>query len=286
MPARLTDVNTTAYDWMAVTLVCRLWREVALGTPKLWNYIYLGPLECIKLFLKRSCQVTLHIRTWEMSVTYRPDAHMAFTVIPHRPPPSLRAAALRLVLTQVHRIETLYLMDDKVVLERVFSPFKCTLLYAPALKKLSLLAPRAHAGFPELFELCDLPSLTNVELRDFDDPWHPPILQRNFTSLLLHQGLETHPPFSVSSLLSLLCLLPQLQTLHVLSTYCDWCNGGPNIPTDAMWPFPPVRLPHLQVLILHLSSPSLEVFLTHSHFPSSTKVRLETATEHIRRHAF
>ncbi|KAJ8462133.1 hypothetical protein ONZ45_g18044 [Pleurotus djamor] len=50
--------------WMRVTQVCRLWRNVAIDTPRLWGTICVqNKVELAKLFLQRSKTAPLHIKS-------------------------------------------------------------------------------------------------------------------------------------------------------------------------------------------------------------------------------
>ncbi|KAJ8514641.1 hypothetical protein ONZ45_g7857 [Pleurotus djamor] len=50
--------------WLGVTQVCRLWRDVAINSPRLWNTMYShSKLDLAKLFLERSKSAPLYIKT-------------------------------------------------------------------------------------------------------------------------------------------------------------------------------------------------------------------------------
>ncbi|KAJ8523259.1 hypothetical protein ONZ45_g353 [Pleurotus djamor] len=57
------EYSRTHARWMRVTKVCRLWRSVAINTPRLWGTIYFdNKLELAELFLERSKSAPLHIK--------------------------------------------------------------------------------------------------------------------------------------------------------------------------------------------------------------------------------
>ncbi|KAJ8495997.1 hypothetical protein ONZ45_g12640 [Pleurotus djamor] len=53
-----------AYPWLAVTQVCRLWRNTALNTPRMWGCIYSHTnQDLVKLFLERAKSAPLYFRS-------------------------------------------------------------------------------------------------------------------------------------------------------------------------------------------------------------------------------
>lgn len=55
--------NHTApfYGWLKITHICRRWRWIALGTPRLWAYVKLTSPDCVSTCLARSGQVPVLI---------------------------------------------------------------------------------------------------------------------------------------------------------------------------------------------------------------------------------
>lgn len=62
-PPPLFENPTTFYDWIKVTHVCKLWRYIVLGSPRLWTSIQITPTtqKLADLFIQRSGTMDLRV---------------------------------------------------------------------------------------------------------------------------------------------------------------------------------------------------------------------------------
>lgn len=278
--ALVPKLSSSVYAWMAISRVCHHWREVALGTPKIWSHIYLDSPDRIQVFLERSGQHSIHVKPFEPNTRGNGGAGLWA----YSPPRwSINAASLRLIFAQVHRLESLSLKQPNKVLERVFSIFGEDGFHAPVLKSLQFTSEaviETFPSFPKILSRCSLPALKHVGFHGYNIPWDSPLLQYNLTSLTIQhdngRSLSGPQRLSIKQLLEVLSHMPGLQSLNIILNSCEWCGEVIILPKD----LPFVELPCLRTLVMHLSTPSLEAFLTYCHFPSTTTVELKTALQH------
>ncbi|CAL1716182.1 unnamed protein product [Somion occarium] len=269
--------STGPYSWIAITHVSHRWREVALGTPKLWSFIHLGTRDRVEEFLARSSQALLHIRPWDVR---RADDIRIWGENARRILPSVSVASLRLVLAQSSRIQTLSLALSNNVIERAFSVFSSSAeeFYAPALETLKFTSTHGPS-FPDILTKGILPKLTHVELRGYNIPWHSAFLRTNLRSLIIRHDVITSPPgssLSIGDLLVALSHMPGLQLLEVVSEYCSrLCETG-----GSYGSLQSVDLPCLQTLQMCLDAASIDAFLSHCTFPLSTTIAFKTDVRH------
>lgn len=268
------------YKWMAISHVCQRWREVILGTPKLWSYIYLGPPDRVEVFLERSSQHPIHVVPFEPHEDTSASTGTVWgysTMYPHRP--SINAASLRLVLAQAHRIESLSLRQPAKVLQRAFSLLGENELHAPILKTLEFFSSEpeqaSKESIPDIFSRCSFPALAHVRIHGYSSvQWHLPFLHVNLTTLSIHHepGLFGNETFSLQALLTSLSHMPGLESLDIQSDrnkgFRDVNDHSPSFDSLISVELPCLRRLGLQRFNLLF----FEKFLKHCHFPPSAKI--------------
>lgn len=129
------DMNPRCYDWLAVTLVCARWNEVALGTPRLWADLYFparsGPRgfqKQVQLFFDRSGGVPLRI--------FQQGNHSMGEESPEEPARPLPLKFLEMLMKESHRFHELSLVVD----EQEFVHIPSSKLASPTLHTLAISA--------------------------------------------------------------------------------------------------------------------------------------------------
>ncbi|CAL1716192.1 unnamed protein product [Somion occarium] len=261
------------YSWIVVTHVCHHWRSVALNAPGLWRFIYLGAPDLVQLYLSRSSHAPLCIRSW----IWIPRAEEQWGWWPNKPrsvPPSNDLTSLNLIFLQVSRIQELSLGVPDYILQRAFAVFNAEGFDAPALQMLKLNGVN-NSSFPNILNKCSLPALKSVEIRGYSIPWELPFLYLDLTNLVLHPS--SPDSLLLEKLLNALFYMPSLQTFELINEHCDGLCESPrtNVALRS------VELPLLQRLHLHLDVFSVDAFLLHCTFPSSTIVHLNAEVRHV-----
>ncbi|KAK7691085.1 hypothetical protein QCA50_006188 [Cerrena zonata] len=261
------------YGWIVITHVCHRWREVALKSPRLWSFIYLGPKEQVQEFLARSGQAPLRIRPWALpshnDVIQSLNAWGASQSL-RTLKASLFAFSLRQVLAEAHRIESLHLMLAGPVLERVFGEFDEDGFRAQHLRTL-MFDSQGEQTFPKILSKCHLPALTRVTMKGYVVPWHLPFLRvESITSLVLHQTQFLSMDLVPGTMRNLLDVLSHLHRLEELDLVHGYISEG-----DSLDGLPVVHLPRLQELKICSAAMNIDVFLSHCTFPSTTITRFE-----------
>lgn len=175
-------------DWVAINMVCRHWRDVALRTTHIWSYVYLqSHLETLKLFLDRSGQVPLKLATITSSV--------------------LPKEVLTCVVQNMGRVESIRIRFDKTlsVLSQT-QPLNAPLLDSLMITGLSVMqdfSGLAQARWPRLKVL----SCAQTSFRFIQATVRPTLTSLKVTHMRLPE-----PPITW---LNLLHSIPHLETLEL-----------------------------------------------------------------------
>ena len=195
-----TYLNPRAYyglsqPLMAMSQVCRYWRETLLSNPESWSFIRSEFLELVPLFLERSGSYPLEV---DLTNTWSSNA------VGHIRPHANRLAILRYHVSAVNS---------------TFLRALSKLDHSPNLHTLSLASARTPAVAPELIKmgliLGDMPALHTLELLPF--PIIPQFLRLKY---LINLRLEvTHS--TLTAVLDLLAANPSLEKLWLVGSFWD-----------------------------------------------------------------
>ncbi|KAK7060157.1 hypothetical protein VNI00_000921 [Paramarasmius palmivorus] len=161
--------------WIAVTHVCRHWREVSLSTPTLWATPDLTHPTLALEMLRRSKQVPLTILYFAHALTPR------------------GWAALNQVFASLSRIARLDLSFDEDAFDSFVASANLT-QPAPVLERLRFLPGSSHGriglNLPQPFLANQVPSLTHVEFVGCGIPWESMLLCNvsSLTCLAIYLG--------------------------------------------------------------------------------------------------
>ncbi|KAK7691154.1 hypothetical protein QCA50_006257 [Cerrena zonata] len=282
-PMRWNPV-TGPYSWIAVTHVCSYWREIALNTPRLWSYIFLGLPKTVNLFLERSRQAPLTILPW-ITTAHR---HVPYgSGIFHNMTAVRQREIYETNPRRNHIVSSHWKRNSLTGSSNVFLAF----LQRQASKhpilttlKLKSRGESRRDGFPNILPRdYHLPKLTHVEIRGYPIPWEFLLLHTNLTSLVVHHScfcsssVFPSPPFCVKDLLVCLSQMPRLQSLDVNA---DRCSGQCESLTPPIGSMPIADLPCLKDVFMHVDAAAVEAFVTHANFPPSTRLSFETMMRH------
>ncbi|KII87403.1 hypothetical protein PLICRDRAFT_177156 [Plicaturopsis crispa FD-325 SS-3] len=195
MFCRGDDFSIYALRWIAVTHVCRGWRDVALNFPRLWSSIVLKSPAWTKEMLKRSENMPLTIMGQSQ---YRDKKN---------------ALSLKPALKHLARISTLHLTSTSECMDELFGSVDSS---APVLESLELVVPTQSDSkgynLPETFCAGLNPTLRNLFLSSCSIPWDFP-----FVNNLKVLKLELIPVASRPSVSDILGLLGRTSFLTILS---------------------------------------------------------------------
>lgn len=239
--------------WIRIAHVCHHWREVALGSPRLWSEFSVDRLDWTTEMLSRSKKAPLHLTVLALHNV---------------------SEALKLALKELPRIESL--VFKMCSMDSVTNQLQLG-TEAPLLKSLAIASnrPSLMSIAPDaqiLFDKVDLPRLTHLELQDTRISWHNPIFKSTLTHLHFRSSdsLYEYQSASIHCVLRALESMPALQTLELKGVL-------PSLPDDA----PPLiddhalNLPQLQTLVLAAPAKTSAFILRHVSFPATTTLQLE-----------
>lgn len=218
-------------DWIAVTYICRYWREAALGMPKLWSSITPGlSVSWSRAMTERSSPLPMHI-DMRIGACYR-DGLDSF-------------AALELLL--IARIRTLRLSgyaDD--ILNVIHDLRRPSPLESLSLQAVPNRVQSFDVNLPEALFGGEAPYCRRLTF-DTSASIHAP---RWLLTGITH--LTTSANFALRVLLEVLQATPRLEVLRIVHTSTGWRD-----------PTPPGGVPPQRAALLRLSLLSLHGTLGH-----------------------
>ena len=198
--------------WIRVTAVCRLWREIALGDPFLWNTIYIQRTSHPEYYLewiRRSGGLPLHLLIHDFAYAQRQFAKEL---------PSWCTRLRRLYIPDVRRLDQLEALSG----------------VAPQLQSLAIVYK--GAGQPPISTLFSdhTPNLRRISLCNVSQP-----IQHAFANLA-HLALQSPRWTTIDDLVRLLHANPRLESL-ILCTVYFWDRPGPAVEDQAVIQLPALR---------------------------------------------
>ncbi|KAJ8514622.1 hypothetical protein ONZ45_g7859 [Pleurotus djamor] len=216
--------------WLPVSQVCRLWRNVAINTPRIWGTIYFhNKLELARLFLERSKSAPLHIKS------------NCFT-------PNLDVAALW--FSHASRLRTIDLNVGSLDTTTWTSLFKT--LKAPNLEALALAEHHAtHFDFATEVDADHVARLREVKLHDCYFDLRTPYLSEVRSLNIWHApfGITHRPMLEIMLALKNMKYLESLELAYLLEFSAD-------VPKDLR-----IELPRLHELTIKTRDPRVVLML-------------------------
>ena len=178
-------------DLIALTHVCRAWRDAFVSRPSLWTDLGYVGLDKTRVYLERSKSSLINLSLDDYFVKFSDPA-------------------LKLIASTTGRLRSLEIYAESRNLQLIST---CLSRPAPLLKTLSI---RSYGGsaLPSALFNGDLSPLHNLHLEQIDTelPWRN---MANLTSFVMGYKL---PPVSVSQLIDFLESAPRLREIDILSS--------------------------------------------------------------------
>lgn len=148
---------------LAITHVCRRWREAALGRQLLWTQVFVPyQSELLQVILQRSGNCSLDVTLLSEDELYE-DASIASDDFDEEHFFVAAADNIADVLREVHRIRRLGTVNDAFVMSQASMSFE-TPLEAPLLREININLPRRD-GAPALYDLFRSRCLSTCKLQ-------------------------------------------------------------------------------------------------------------------------
>ncbi|KAL7280716.1 hypothetical protein ACG7TL_005658 [Trametes sanguinea] len=256
--------SSQVYKWLSVAHVCRVWRAIALDTPRLWSRIVLTRPEVDKEVLARSKKAPLWISA---NIHHQDDE---------------RAALLNTIMEDSVRLKELHLTGPARALQHLSAKWTNR---ADALEFLSLNSAYRlfdHASFfatpplsANLFS-GHVPRLRHLSICRLNVGWTSPLFCSTLRTLTIDARNEHSD--STGEFSHLLDALDNMQFLEKLSL----TDAVPRLP-DEVVAIPEtqraIRLPRLRVLEVYSDAIDCARLLRHLAIPRDVKLKLTARTE-------
>ena len=250
----------TPPSWVNVSYVCRHWRNIALGYPTLWSYLFVVSPRWTEELLSRSKQAPLKL---PMTMDYPPKSDLLLRF-------------LEQVLNHVERIQEFcfcppFLPENHQVFSRLFS-------HAPLLQDLILRMVHIPADHPSTSSIprnANTPALRTLELTCCSLPWY--FLELSGVTTL---SLTEVPTGFQQSMEDFLATLKRMQNLRYLDLDDAFATSAGSLSHVASNTFQKVDLPQLCYLFFASSLPAIITLLSCLNIPSQTEIRLQCSRKH------
>ncbi|KAI0766630.1 hypothetical protein BD413DRAFT_615043 [Trametes elegans] len=253
-----------AYKWIALTHVCRAWRNIALNTPRLWSRIIVTQSDMALEVLSRSRKAPLHVS----ATVNAPD--------------DPRAAVLDAIVKEPSRLEELHVTAPARMVHAWSSKWTQP---ADNLEKLSLdsdLKAFDHSSLFASSSLCPqlfsghAPSLRHLDVQRIAIDWNHPLFCETLRSLTIHANYDITPKLGVfTQLLDALVNMKQLERLQLNEAIPRLAEEGTHSPEVQRT----VMLPNLQLIDLFSDGTECAQLLRHLSLPPTVKMIVNGRTE-------
>ncbi|KAH9857359.1 hypothetical protein C2E23DRAFT_807655 [Lenzites betulinus] len=245
------------YGWIALTHVCRAWREIALNTPRLWSRIVLKRPEMATEALARSKK-----------------APLSFLVQLTNPPES-QVDVLEKVIQESERLVQLQISSQSRLVYWLSSKWE---LAAPFLEDITITTDLTQLGndsdIPSLplspkFFSGKTPSLRRLKLCMVPFDWTHPFFCSTLRTLDIQAPYDLRSnPAEFSQLLLAFERMPLLESVNLHEGIPHLPEGLAQLPAEAARS---VVLPNLRSLEVVSNTQDAANFLRHLAFPSSAQ---------------
>ena len=215
---------------VALSHVCKFWRNVALGTPGLWNRIDIYSKRSkawVSPYLERSCQRPLDVYV---------DIYRSDKAFPENLPPLIPfRSIIRKFSEHIHRLRLFslicYRQGTAAYWEGIFKKQDAPILQSFSIKYGNDFG-HVRSGFGNITTIFNGGSLDCLTFMETDTPnILPPPNLLNLTTLYLH-GLDPSLSFSSDKFIEMFASLPSIVNLSLQGTvnFGFWPTGMPSTP--------------------------------------------------------
>lgn len=254
MPIGRREGSQAATDgFVSRTYAISGWRQIALGTPRLWAEFATTSIVSTDAMLQRSMETPLHVKVFPSPVSSYDSVQPA---LDHSP-----------------RIESLeFHIGSSEVLRR-----DCTLSStAPLLQSLTYnTAVKPHEPQQRcqttLFDKINMPRLAHLDLQFTNLPWSSPLLKPTLTELVFMSARDEHVYDTIDMLdvVRVLANMPMLERLELYHVLPRTDGASHHQPAAA------VSLSRLRTMSIYAGSLAVASLLQHLQYPSSASIRIE-----------
>ncbi|TFY62499.1 hypothetical protein EVG20_g6680 [Dentipellis fragilis] len=93
-PITMSSISFTMSNILAITHVCRLWRTIAIGLPRLWDYVTFGKLDLVEAAIARSAPGCSLLLDFGLTRSFPDDVRQHVSDIIRRTAPHMESLSL------------------------------------------------------------------------------------------------------------------------------------------------------------------------------------------------
>ncbi|KAI0369209.1 hypothetical protein BV20DRAFT_968410 [Pilatotrama ljubarskyi] len=253
-----------AYKWITLTHVCRIWRTVALNTPRLWSRIVLTKPDVAREVLARSKKAPLWVSA---TVAYRDDA---------------RLPILDTLMQESSRIKEFRLTGPARLVQALSTKWRLPANMLESMFLSSDVKPFDRDSFLPTLPLSSdflsgqIPRLRRLEIHRITVDWTNPLFCPSLKTLIVHARYDTTPKLGeFSQLLTALENMPLLETLNLNEAIPRLPDDATNLPAVQH----AVTLPALRSLDLFSDAIECAKLLRHLSLPHNTRIIVNGRTD-------